>query len=99
MCRFDETNKVKCEACKSWKVDKLISTCSVTFGNPKDTSKWDSFDYRAGYNMEKAKGERRAAEEALGKGKNAGAGYGADPYAKWNVESDLNKDSNWGTAK
>ncbi len=35
---------------------------TVIFKNPKDTSKWDNFEYRAGYNMEAAKQERRDAE-------------------------------------
>lgn len=40
---------------------------NLVFTNPKDTSKWDNFGYRAGFNMEKAKKERRDAE-AFSKG-------------------------------
>ena len=57
-------------SCKSKRVEKLISMpADVVFTNPGGTSKWDNFSYRAGYNMEKAKEERRAAE-AQHKGKN-----------------------------
>lgn len=60
--------KVKCTKCGSKKKNKLISDFSI--GGPT-SSKMDSFSYRAGFNMEKAKGERRAAEAATG---------GASPY-------------------
>jgi len=63
---YDETGKykdIKCPQCKSKKKLRTFDydiTC--TFGNPKESSKWDNFGYRAGHNMEKAKSERRAAE-------------------------------------
>lgn len=70
LCSFDEIESVKCVNCTSKRVEKLISLpAGVVFKNPSDTSKWDSFSYRAGYNAEKAKAERRAAE-AQHKGKN-----------------------------
>jgi hypothetical protein len=57
---------VKCAKCKK-KADSKFGAPNLIFANPKDTSKWDNFSYRAGFNMEKAKGERRAAEaEAKG---------------------------------
>ena len=40
------------------------------FGNPKESSKWDNFGYRAGHNMEKAKSERRVAESKSHMGTN-----------------------------
>jgi len=67
LCSYDPTEKykeVKCPECNSKKKTKLVSAAIVTFANPKDTSKFESFDYRAGYNMEKAKEERRKAEKA-----------------------------------
>ena len=45
--------------------DPLFSMpSSIIFTDPRDTSKWDNFGYRAGFNMEKAKQERRDAEQA-----------------------------------
>lgn len=35
---------------------------NAIFSDPRGTSKWDNFSYRAGYNMDKAKKERREAE-------------------------------------
>lgn len=37
---------------------------NIKFTNPKDTSKFDNFGYRAGYNLEQAQDLRRKAEEA-----------------------------------
>jgi DNA-directed RNA polymerase subunit RPC12/RpoP len=73
---YDETGKyrsVKCPNCKSKQKEKTYDydvTC--TFSNPKESSKWDNFGYRAGHNMEKAKADRRAAE--------AVSHMGTDPY-------------------
>lgn len=67
LCNYDPTEKykdVECPHCKSKKKEKLVSTAIVTFANPVGTSKFENFEYRAGYNMEKAKNERRAAEQA-----------------------------------
>lgn len=69
LCSFADSKKVKCE-CGSKKVEKLISSFAVTFSNPTDTSKFDSFGYRAGFNMEKAKTERRVAGEKSHVGRN-----------------------------
>lgn len=67
LCSYEDNKnnfpKVKCPACKSKKIEKEVSACSVSFTNPGSTSKWDSFSYRAGYNMDKAKTERRIAEK------------------------------------
>lgn len=73
---YDKTEKykdVKCPQCNSKRKERNYSYgVAITFGNPKESSKWDSFSYRAGYNMEKAKGERREAAKR--------SHMGADPY-------------------
>ena len=70
LCTWSESEKMKCHLCKSKKVERLIAGApAAMFSNPKESSKWDNFEYRAGYNMDKAQGERRAAE-AVHKGKN-----------------------------
>ncbi len=63
LCQFDEVEKVVCPGCDSKKIEKLLTTPNVQFTHPKDSSKWDSFTYRAGYNLEKAQGDRRNAKE------------------------------------
>lgn len=64
---FDRLCKMGCYDvvcdCGSKKVDQLMSAPAITFSNVKESSKWDNFSYRAGTNMEKAKAERRYAEE------------------------------------
>lgn len=63
---YDKTDvyeKIICPECSSNKKQKLISTFAI--GGPT-ASKMDNFGYRAGFNLEKAKGERRAAEAASG---------------------------------
>jgi putative FmdB family regulatory protein len=55
-------SSIKCEHCGSKKKTKLVSNCSIAFASPGSSSKWDSFSYRAGYNMDKAKKERHIAE-------------------------------------
>jgi|SRR6516225_5603392 putative FmdB family regulatory protein len=93
MCPFDEAGKypsVSCPRCKSNKKDRIFSTCNlhIKFTNPKDTSKWDNFSYRAGYNMEKAQNERRAAEDA--------SHMGQSPYGHID---DLNQGDHFGEVK
>jgi putative FmdB family regulatory protein len=91
LCSSSEVENVRCSSCNSKKVTRLFSSnVYVKFTNPKDTSKWDNFEYRAGYNMEKAKEERRQAEEVA---------KGDNPYANWNLEKDLHNDKNWGDVK
>jgi putative FmdB family regulatory protein len=77
---YDETGKYKtvsCPYCNSRKKRKLVGGCgeapACVFTNPKDTSKWDSFTYRAGYLMDKATTERREAE--------AKSHMGTNPYS------------------
>ncbi len=71
---YDESGKykgVKCPKCKSKKKHRRFDyEVAVTFADPRDTSKFDNFSYRAGWNMNKAKGERRAAESKSHMGTN-----------------------------
>jgi len=71
---YDEKGKypkVKCPKCKSKRKNKLYNHgVAVSFDNPKESSKWDNFGYRAGYNMNKAQDERRAAQKASHMGMN-----------------------------
>ena len=45
---------------KTWR--RVLDEVKVQFAQPWESSKWDSFEYRAGYNMVKAQQERRNAE-------------------------------------
>jgi hypothetical protein len=46
-------------------MEQLLSDISaVTFENPGESSKWDNWGYRWGYNLNKAKVERAFAEKA-----------------------------------
>ena len=64
LCKFTDIDKVVCPDCKSKRVEKQITTSfNVAFTNPCESSKWDNFTYRAGHNLEKAKKDRRKAEE------------------------------------
>lgn len=49
-----------------------MSSISFSFSNPRGTSLEDSFSYKAGYNMEQAKNQRRVAEEKSHMGKDGG---------------------------
>ncbi len=73
---YDATEKykdVKCPQCKSKRKERTFDyDVGVAFGNPKESSKWDNFSYRAGFNMEKAKGDRREAAKK--------SHMGTDPY-------------------
>ena len=75
IAKFDETGKyqdVTCPSCNSKSKKKLINSANIKFAQPKDTSKFDNFSYRAGYNLEQATDLRRKAEEA--------SHMGTDPY-------------------
>ena len=64
---FDSTGKyndVNCPSCNSKKKKQQVTFANIKFTNPKDTSKFDNFGYRAGYNLEQAQNLRRKAEEA-----------------------------------
>lgn len=59
---YDETEEypsVNCPKCGSGSKKKIPSLVSLG----RTSSKMDNFGYRAGYNMERAQGERRFAEE------------------------------------
>lgn len=70
----DESGKykwIKCPQCKSKKKKRTFDyNVAVAFTNPKESSKWDNFTYRAGHNMENAKATRRAAESKSHMGTN-----------------------------
>ncbi len=76
LTQYDEKGlykKVKCPYCKSKRKSKTYDyNITCTFDNPKESSKWESDTYREGYNMAKAKAERRAAE--------AKSHMGTNPY-------------------
>lgn len=56
---------IKCPGCGSYDKKKIPSIPSpAIFTQKEGTSKMDNFEYRAGHNMDRAKGERRAAEAA-----------------------------------
>lgn len=55
---------------KSWR--RVLDNVNVNFTNPKESSRWDNFEYRAGHNMESAKQDRRNAESL--------SHVGANPY-------------------
>jgi putative FmdB family regulatory protein len=69
LCKLEEADQICCPNCNSKKVSKLLSLPVLTFAKPQESSKWDSFSYRADFNMEKAKAERRRAEETSHMGK------------------------------
>lgn len=74
LTEYDETDKykeVKCPQCQSKRKKRAFNyDVAITFTNPKESSKWDNFSYRAGHNMENAKAERRAAESKSHMGTN-----------------------------
>ncbi len=63
LCKFDDIKKVICPDCDSKKVEKLLTAPNMQFTHPRESSKWDSFTYRAGYTLEEAKSLRRNAKE------------------------------------
>lgn len=62
--KYGKYKDVACPVCNSKKKKKIPSRFSMKFDDPKSSSKWDNFSYRAGFNMDKAQDERRAAEIA-----------------------------------
>ena len=67
----------------------LPTTANLKFADPKDTSKWDNFSYRAGYNLEAAQDLRKAAE--------ADSHMGTEPYA--DGIDDINRGDLFGEVK
>ena len=53
----------KCETCGEL-ATRLFGSPSVIFKEPRTSSKWEDFSYRAGYLKEGAQEERRNAETA-----------------------------------
>lgn len=91
LCSYDSKGKykgVKCPACKSSKKEKQVTTFGVSFVNPIGTSKMDNFEYQAGWRLDRAKDERRAAE--------AKSHVGSSPY---NNIDDINSGENFGEVK
>jgi putative FmdB family regulatory protein len=89
---FDPSGKYKnteCTHCGSKKKKLLPSAPNLKFADPKDTSKWDNFSYRAGYNLEAAQDLRKAAEE--------GSHMGTAPYA--DGIDDINRGDLFGEVK
>ena len=72
-----EIKNCECPECGSKKKKNLITGFSI--GGPT-AAKMGRFNYRAGYNMEKAKGDRRAAE--------AGSHMGTNPYQQPGIAID-----------
>lgn len=88
---FDATGKytrVSCPHCDSKKKKKLLNDANIKFAQPKDTSKFDNFNYRAGYNLEQAQNLRRDAQTA--------SHMGTDPYMPID---DINNGRHFGEVK
>lgn len=71
LSKFDETGEypdIKCPSCGSVKKEKLVSLPATVYS----TGVNETFTHKAGRTMERAKGERRAAEAA--------SHMGADPH-------------------
>jgi putative FmdB family regulatory protein len=64
--KYDDTGvwaDVVCPDCGSDEKKKVPSLpAAPMFTDPRASSKFDNFEYRAGWNLDKAKGERRVAE-------------------------------------
>jgi len=55
--------EIECPACEQKEIVTMVTSAAVKFTNPRGTSKWDNFSYRAGYTMDEAKEQRRFAQE------------------------------------
>jgi DNA-directed RNA polymerase subunit RPC12/RpoP len=89
---FDPSGKykdTKCTSCGSKKKKMLPTAAKLKFSNPTDTSKFDNFSYRAGYNLEAAQDLRKSAEEV--------SHMGTDPYA--DRIDDINRGDLFGEVK
>lgn len=88
---YDETGKysnINCPSCGSKSKTKLINSVNIKFNQPQDTSKFDNFSYRAGYNMDQAQELRRKAESA--------SHMGSEPYMPID---DITQGTNFGEVK
>ncbi len=70
LCRFEEIAKTTCPQCNTKKVKQQITCPGVSFANPQESSRWDSFEYRGESLLEKAKSDRRYAESKSHMGNN-----------------------------
>lgn len=78
LAKFDSTGKypqVHCPECESKNKEQMMGLISI--GGPT-AAKMGNFNYRAGFNMNKAQGERRAAEAA--------SHMGSTPYVDTSVK-------------
>ena len=73
-----DKSQVVCSKCQK-SARQLFGMPHAVFSDPKNSSKWEDFSYRAGFLMDKAKDERRAAEAASGKGAKGGKKF-KSPY-------------------
>ena len=79
---------VSCPSCKSKKKKKLLNDANIKFADPRGTSKFDNFNYRAGYNLDQAKDLRRNAQEK--------SHMGTEPY---NSIDDISSGNSFGEVK
>lgn len=63
VCKYEEIADTHCPDCASNQVEKQLTVPNLAFTQPNESSKWDNFGYRAGFNFEKAQKERRMAQE------------------------------------
>jgi hypothetical protein len=64
------THPITEKSVKSWRRRLDMDNVNCNFAQPWESSKWDNFEYRAGYNMVKAQKERRNAEDKSHMGAN-----------------------------
>lgn len=62
LCKFSEIDELSCPECNSKEIKRRVTVPALHFDIPQESSKWDNFEYRAEYNLEKAQKERRNAE-------------------------------------
>ena len=78
LCAFNKRSDQECPNCGKSE-NKQLMPKSFSIGGPT-AAKMGRFNYRAGFNLEKAKGERRDAE--------AGSHMGTDPYQQPGIAID-----------
>ena len=74
--KHDDTGKytdVACPSCRSHEHKLIPSVFGLSFADPTTSSKFDNFEYRAGYNLDKARGIRRQGEASNHMGSNVHA--------------------------
>jgi putative FmdB family regulatory protein len=87
LTEYDESGKypgVKCPHCKSKRKTRIFGGIgAVIFTNPEGTDNWNKPEWKFGYKLDKAKAERRAAEEK--------SHMGAVPYRPDNSDIESGK--------